>query len=458
MILILAANTSFADFPRLANFHAQDAFMPRPLTKRGHRLVFSNGVVGLAIAATALAIVFRADVHRLIPLYAIGVFTSFTLSQAGMARRHLRLKEPGWRHGLAINGVGAVTTAAVTIIVAVTKFSHGAWAVMVFVPLMVALLVRMNRHYDRESRELAGGLSAFERDDRRPPAAVVVVEDLDRPTRHAIGYAKTIHARPIHAVHVDADGTAGLRRRWDDEHVGIPFVVLPRNGGPGAAIAAYVGDLDGETAVNVLVPGPHRMGTLERIRRGRTGARLARALSPYDNVRLTLVRDHAVPHEPVAGSAVLPRRWHVAIVLIDRIDNATVRAVRHALSVGADEIVALHAADDPQHQRTLIADWMELRMPIPLELVECWDRDVARAVESFVVERTTPTTEVTVVMARRDYHTLRQRLLHDRTSRRIGRALDGYAHVDLTVVPFYVSKSDGPSPGGSAPRTPSAVQ
>ena len=122
LILILAANTSFADFPRLANFHARDDFMPRPLTKRGHRLVFSNGIIGLAIAATVLVVLFQADVHKLIPLYAIGVFTSFTLSQAGMARRHLRLREPGWRHGLMINGLGAITTAVVTVVIAVTKF------------------------------------------------------------------------------------------------------------------------------------------------------------------------------------------------------------------------------------------------------------------------------------------------------------------------------------------------
>jgi Amino acid permease len=97
LILILAANTSFADFPRLASFQASDDFMPRPLTKRGHRLVFSNGIIGLAVASTVLVVLFQADVHRLIPLYAIGVFASFTLSQAGMAKRHLRLREPGWR-------------------------------------------------------------------------------------------------------------------------------------------------------------------------------------------------------------------------------------------------------------------------------------------------------------------------------------------------------------------------
>src|SRR6185295_1934827 len=145
LILILAANTSFADFPRLANFHARDHFMPRPLTKRGQRLVFSNGIIGLAIASTALVIVFRADVHKLIPLYAIGVFTSFTLSQAGMAKRHLRLREPGWRSGLFVNGLGAVSTLVVAIVIAVVKFEGGAWMVMVAVPILVALLVRVNK-------------------------------------------------------------------------------------------------------------------------------------------------------------------------------------------------------------------------------------------------------------------------------------------------------------------------
>ena len=137
LILILAANTSFADFPRLANFHARDqlhaaassqARAAAGVLERDHR---TRDRLDL------LVILFRADVHKLIPLYAIGVFTSFTLSQAGMAKRHLRLREPGWRHGLAINGLGAVTTAVVTVVIAITKFAHGAWAVMVFVPVMV---------------------------------------------------------------------------------------------------------------------------------------------------------------------------------------------------------------------------------------------------------------------------------------------------------------------------------
>src|SRR5205807_2207201 len=147
LILVLAANTSFADFPRLASFHAGDNFMPRQLTKRGHRLVFSNGIMALAAVAIVLVIVTDAKVDRLIPLYAIGVFTSFSLSQAGMAKHHLTHKEPGWRGGLFINGTGAVLSAVVDVIIAITKFTHGAWAVVVFVPVMVYGLTRLNKQY-----------------------------------------------------------------------------------------------------------------------------------------------------------------------------------------------------------------------------------------------------------------------------------------------------------------------
>src|SRR5262249_35058951 len=142
LILVLAANTSFADFPRLASFHAGDNFMPPQLTNGGPRLVFSNGIIFLAVTAIVLLIVTDAKVDRLIPLYAIGVFTSFTLSQAGMAKHHIREKEEGWRWGLFVNGMGALLSAVVCIIIAVTKFRHGAWVIVVLVPVMVFFLVR----------------------------------------------------------------------------------------------------------------------------------------------------------------------------------------------------------------------------------------------------------------------------------------------------------------------------
>jgi amino acid transporter len=461
LILILAANTSFADFPRLANFHARDNFMPRPLTKRGHRLVFSNGIIGLAIASTVLVILFRADVHKLIPLYAIGVFTSFTLSQAGMAKRHLRLREEGWRHGLFINGLGAITTAVVTVVIAITKFAHGAWAVMVFVPVMVWILVRMNHLYSREHAELDEGLDVFERGDKRRPVAVLLVEDLDRKTMHALQYAKTIRSSATHAVHVarDPETTERLRTRWAQLGIDVPVHVVPRDGDLPTTIAHYIAPLAADADVTVIVPGPARMGRFERLRRGRTGARLARALASDPHVRVTLVRDHLESHPTIDGRGgirMLPRASHRVVVLVDRPDRAALQAVRYALSLGAEEVVAVHAAVDPDVQDEVISRWMELRMPIALDLVECWDRDVARSVERYVVDLMGPRTELTVVLPRRDFARVTQRLLHDRTSRSIARALGQYEHVDVAVVPYFFGRQ-APSPPSQEPPTDRAA-
>ena len=449
MILILAANTSFADFPRLANFHASDHFMPKQLTKRGHRLVFSNGIVGLAIASTVLVIVFQADVHKLIPLYAIGVFTSFTLSQAGMARRHIRVKEPGWRKGLAINGAGALTTAVVTVVIAITKFTHGAWAVMVFVPVMVWLLVRMNRRYQREATELDEDVPSFDASDLAHPIVVIPIEELDRKTLHAIQYAKTVRSSAIHAVHLasDAARAGALARRWKELGVGVPLEIVSHDGDVPGALAWYVQALPGSAEVNVVIPGPARVGRWERLRRERTGAQIARALRSFPRVRTTLVRDHiGTGHELLdegsrAGRlALLPRLSHTAVVLIDKPDRAAMRAIRYALSIGATDVRAVHAAVDQENQEALIERWMALRLPVPLVVIECWDRNVARSLEQYVVEQMDSEHEVTVVLPRRDYAQLRQRILHDRTSRQIARALGRYEHVDIAVVPYHVGK------------------
>jgi amino acid transporter len=454
LILILAANTSFADFPRLANFHAGDNFMPRQLTKRGHRLVFSNGIVGLAIASTALVALMQADVHRLIPLYAIGVFTSFTLSQAGMARRHLRIREPHWRAGLLINGLGAVTTAVVTVVIALTKFHDGAWAVMVFVPVMVWLLVRMNRMYERESVELDEHVPAFDRAHRvEPPSVVILVDRLDRQTLHALQYARTIRTRRLQAVHVETDEgrTRALEAGWLELDAGIPLHVVPEHGDYAETVAAYVRGMPADTDISVILPSPAEPPLGERLRRARTASQLTKALLEIDRARLTVVRDHpGGGHPPASGARVSPRRTHRAVVLVDRADRATMRAVRYAMSLGADEVTAVHAAvDEVMHQR-LIERWMELRVPIALDVIECWDRNVPRALEQYIVGRTSRRHEITIVMPRREYATLRQRVLHDRTSRRIARALGRYQHVDIAVVPYHFRQPRRPNPARTA--------
>ncbi|MGH2634875.1 MAG: hypothetical protein ACRDHU_01815, partial [Actinomycetota bacterium] len=188
------------------------------------------------------------------------------------------------------------------------------------------------------------------------------------------------------------------------------------------------------------------MGRVERLRRGRTGSRLARALVPNPHVRVTLVRDHPETHDDLSagdGSVarrLLPRARHRVVVLVDRPDRAALQAVRYALSLGADEVLAVHAAVDPDVQDELTERWMDLRIPVALDLVECWDRDVARSVERYVVDLMGPRTEVTVVVPRRDFARLAHRLLHDRTSRSIARVLGRYEHVDVAVVPYFFGK------------------
>src|SRR5499425_3189735 len=155
LILILAANTSFADFPRLSSLLARDRYAPRQFRTMGDRLVFSNGIVILAGAAALLIVIFRAQTHALIPLYAVGVFISFTLSQAGMVRHWLVEGGAGWRWRLLVNGVGATVTAAVTVVIAMTKFTHGAWLVVLLIPLMVLAFRAVHHHYELVAAELS---------------------------------------------------------------------------------------------------------------------------------------------------------------------------------------------------------------------------------------------------------------------------------------------------------------
>jgi len=445
MILVLAANTAFADFPRLASFQAGDDFMPRQLTKRGHRLVFSNGIIGLAAAATGLVILFQADVHALIPLYAIGVFTSFTLSQAGMAKRHLRLRQPRWRSGLAINLLGAITTGIVTIVIAVTKFvpeegfpHPGAWTIILLVPLIVVLLVRMSRRYERERGELEADLEPFGSASVHLPVSVVLVQALDHQTLHAIQYAKSIRSRARHAVHFQrsAAETETLLQAWGRLDPGIPLKVLASGSNESTSLAGYMASFPDDMDVNVIIPGPAAPRRFGRFRRDRTEAQITRALIPSGRARVTLVRDHAGQARP--DSDHHPRPRHTVVVLVDRLDRAALGAVRYGMSLGAAEVRGVHAVIDPEGQEELIRRWIDLVPPIPFALIECWDRDVPRAVERYVNELLDGRTEITVVVPRRDYAQMRQRMLHDRTSRGLIRTLGRYPHVNVAIAPYLV--------------------
>jgi len=228
LILLLAANTSYADFPRLSSILARDRFMPRQFASHGDRLVFSNGILILSGFAIALLVIFGGETHALLPLYAIGVFISFTLSQSGMVRRWLRLKEKGWRWRMWINGIGAVVTAIVLLTLAVTKFKEGAWIVVVVVPLLVFVFIIMHRHYEEIAVELS--LEGLEGPPQFQHTVLVLVGDVHRGVVRAVQYSRTLVAptAAVRGVYVETDParTHKVEEKWAKWGLGVPLVVL----------------------------------------------------------------------------------------------------------------------------------------------------------------------------------------------------------------------------------------
>jgi amino acid transporter len=226
-ILTLAANTAYADFPRLSSIIARDGYLPRQFANRGDRLVFSNGVVFLAGAAAVLIIAFGGLTNALIPLYAVGVFTAFTLSQAGMVVHHRRLKEQGWKRNMVINGVGAVATCIVLLIVAATKFTSGAWLPIVVVPLIIALFSGIHRHYDRVARSIAIEPEQV-RHEHINHTVVVLVGRIHRGVLKALDYARSLRPQHLVAVYVsfeDEDREA-LEKQWRAFRIDIPLEIV----------------------------------------------------------------------------------------------------------------------------------------------------------------------------------------------------------------------------------------
>jgi amino acid transporter len=227
LILVLAANTSYADFPRLSSILARDRFVPRQFSNQGDRLVFSNGILILSGFAILLIVVFQGDTHALLPLYAIGVFISFTLSQSGMVRRWLRLREKGWQWRVWINGVGALVTGVVLLTLAVTKFVEGAWIVVIVIPILVATFMIMHSHYEEVAHELS--LEGLEGPPRFQHTVLVLIGDVHRGVVRAVQYARTLAPTAVvRAVYVETDPmrTGRLEEKWGRWGLGVPLVVL----------------------------------------------------------------------------------------------------------------------------------------------------------------------------------------------------------------------------------------
>ena len=227
LLLFLAANTSFAAFPRLAAVLASDGFIPRQFSFRGDRLAFSAGIIILAVIASSLVVIFKGQTHALIPLYAVGVFIDFTISQSGMVRHWLRSKPRGWRYRLVINTVGAIATGIVAIVVTSVKFVDGAWLVVLLIPILVSLMLFVNRQYTASNRELTVRPDLIVAPPHREERAVVPIPGLNRAVVQAVNVARSI-AEDVRAVYIAVEPEEGdrVRRQWERHVPGVPLVIV----------------------------------------------------------------------------------------------------------------------------------------------------------------------------------------------------------------------------------------
>lgn len=257
-ILILAANTAYADFPRLSSIIARDGFLPRQFGNRGDRLVYSNGVIFLAVVASLLIVAFQGDISKLIPLYAFGVFTGFTLSQSGMVRHHLKHKEPHWQLGLTINAIGAATTGLIAGIVVVSKFTEGAWIPAALIPLMVWGFRSVGKHYTRvrSAAQVPDGYKA----PRHTHTVVVLVGGVTKGVLNAVQYARSLAPDRLLAVSVvhEAEDQEHMADAWERHKIPVelhtihsPYRELAR------PVLKYLDELDArypDGLITVVIP------------------------------------------------------------------------------------------------------------------------------------------------------------------------------------------------------------
>lgn len=308
LILLLAANTAYNGLPTLLALLAEDGYMPRQFMHRGTRLSFSNGILFMTVSAAILLIIFQAETHHLIPLYAVGVFLSFTLSQVGMVIRWRRLKTKGYRHKLLINGLGALMTGTGTVIVFLTKFSGGSWILAIAIPLLAYLMYRIERHYEYVGRQLAIGnfMSRYRSStSQNENLCLVLVSSMNRSALKTLNYANLI-SRNVVAVNIAIDEAAGvkLKEQWDATDIDIPLVVLDSPYRELVEpIEAYIKnreqDMEPGKMITVLMPRYMESHRAANILHNQSTYYLERKLRTHRNVATVLVPYIYIPEAKV---------------------------------------------------------------------------------------------------------------------------------------------------------------
>jgi amino acid transporter len=433
-ILVLAANTSYQGFPRLGAVLARDRFFPRQFINLGDRLVYSNGIVVLSGFAAFLVWIFHANVLALIHLYVIGVFTAFTLSQAGMVRYWLRRRDPGRRRKALINGFGALATFVVAILVIQTKFLAGAWAVTVAIPVLVLAFYGVNRHYRKVERRLRAGAAAVA---AAPPATnevVLYVESTDAALREGLAYARKISGDRFHAIHAPGRKTdPGIRPRFRElTDLRPDLEVLTPEDGRADAVIEYLWALPrGESNfVTVIIP--------ELFRRRSLLAALSRRTELSLKVRLLREPGVVISDVPVLagnGGSASPKRV-VCRILVSGAHAASLRAVNYAGTLGVEDTRAVFFAFDSEEADRLREEWSNLGISLPLEIEEAHFRDMGDPLIRHLREITADPDAVAVVIMPELIFSGPQRLLHNQRALYIKRLLLFEPRVILTSVPY----------------------
>jgi amino acid transporter len=447
-ILVLAANTAFQDFPRLASILARDRFMPSQFRNRGDRLVFSNGVVSLAVLAGVLVWLFQGELSRLIHLYVVGVFTAITLSQAGMVRKWLRDKGESWRRNLAVNGIGVVTTAVVLAIVAVTQFALGAWIVLAAMPVIVSFFLAVHGHYERVGRMLrARNLTA---DWEANNTFVFLVDDLDTATLDAVSYLRSLRPEAVHPLYVGPpERFAATAAAWDSSAPRLGRLELLEQGHEKLvrALRSYIHGIPRQPGDFVTVVIPEELQTRSWLQyvRQRRALRLKTSLLFEPGIVVTDVP--LVPEEMEIAQAhrehpVEPER-SVVLVPVAAVHDATVRAVVYAKSLRPAHLEGMFFVSDPEEVQGVIDEWHDRNVDVPLVLVEAPFREYGEPLLTEIRKYTGHgDTIVTVVLPEFIPRHWWEHLLHNQTALYFKRLLLFEPNVVVTSVPFHLREPE----------------
>ena len=440
-ILILAANTAFADFPRLSSILARDRFVPRQFMNRGDRLVYSNGIVILSVLATVLIWIFKADLNHLIQLYLVGVFISFTLSQAGMVVHWRKVREAGWRRSAFINGLGAAMTGVVLCVVIVTKFARGAWIVVGAIPVLILMMRAIHNHYADVALQLA-------HPDRRPserrPAHqhfVILVKSVDAAAARALGYARFVRPADITALVPDEATGAAWRAAAPD----IPTTVLDGDAPLRKRVARHLdarrADMASADFLTLVVPEVLESRRIATILLRPALHRLKAALLNRQGVQVLNVpvvkEDIGDGDDPTHE----PARNYVC-VLVSGVNNASLQAIEYAETLQATDLRAVNFGLDPEQTEKLGNDWLGAQIPHPLELEASPFRDIGTSLVAYTRQFQADGIDrvVTIVLPEFVVPRKRHQVLHNQTALLVKRRMLFETGVVVVSVPYNLAE------------------